>query len=411
VKPTEASNPEPISAGRRVCFVYKEDYPWDVRVEKILTTLAKAGYVMSLVCRNTKRLPRRETGDGFKIYRLPMAPAFLGRFGALISVPFYFNPFWFFWLWRYVRLTSPDLIIVRDLPLMPIGILVSRLAGCQIVFDMAECYPEMYASTMQFSDNKILKFLFKNPTFAGWMERFSFRNADRVFVMIEESRDRLVRRGAPPDRITIVSNTPSINGISLHPVTDRSDELRLLYVGFVTRIRGLDNVLRGIRTYLDSSPNPARIIFDVVGIGGALPDYRRLCRQLDLEEHVTFHGWCTQDIVDDLYDRSDVGVLTYHVCSHWNHTIPNKLFDYMQAGMPVLATDVVPIKRIVEEIDCGVVFSDNDADGCAKCLKALCDPTRRSAMSERGTEAIRTRYNWEADTTRMQTAISSLPPS
>ncbi len=409
MKKTESSSLQHAATDQRVCFVYKEDYPWDVRVEKILTTLAEAGYEMSLVCRNNKRLPLRETGEGFEIHRLPVPPAFLGRLGTLVSVPFYFNPFWLFWLWKYTRRIRPQVMIVRDLPLMPIGIMVSRLLGCRIVFDMAECYPEMYASTMQFSDNKLAKFIFKNPTFAGWVEKFSFRHADHVFVMIEESRDRLIRRGAAPDRVTIVSNTPSVDGINLHPITDQTDELRLLYVGFVTRIRGLDNVLYGIRSYLDVTPDPARIVFDVVGIGGALSDYRLLSQKLDLADRVTFHGWCEQSVVDDLYERSDVGVLTYHVCSHWNHTIPNKLFDYMQAGMPVLATDVLPIKRIVEDIGCGMVFSDNDAAGCAECLTALCDPSRRSAMSKRGTTAIRATYNWEADTTRMRTVISNLP--
>ncbi len=403
------SQPETNSAtGQRICFVYKEDYPWDVRVEKILKTLSAAGHDLSLICRNTKRLAREEQTEEFSIHRLPALSALGGKLANLFSIPFYFNPFWFYWMLRYTRAIKPQVLIIRDLPLMPLGILVGKIVGARVIFDMAECYPEMYASTMQFSDNKLVKFLFKNPGFAGLMEKFSFRHAAHVFVMIEESRDRLIRLGADPDRITIVSNTPSTMGTE-KPRRHGADEvLRLLYVGFVTRIRGTDNVLHGLRAYLDSQENPVKVEFDVIGIGAALSGYRELCHELDLDDHVNFHGWCSQEFVDELYDRSDVGVLTYHVCSHWNHTIPNKLFDYMLAGMPVLATNVGPIKRIVEDVECGLIFNDNDADGFAQCLAALTDAELRNRMAGQGTEAVTRQYNWEVDTARMLEALKGV---
>ena len=396
------------SADERICFVYKEDFPWDVRVEKILRTLSDAGYEMSLICRNNKRLPRRENESGFDIFRLPHLPGFGGRLNNLLSIPFYFNPFWFFWIWNYSRSIKPKIMIVRDLPLMPLSILVGKILGIRVVFDMAECYPEMYASTLQFSDSKISKRVLKNPGFARVMEKFSFRHGDHVFVMIEESRDRLLRIGANPEKITIVSNTPSPVGTEQPRRHEASDVLRLLYVGFVTRIRGIDNVLHGLRAYLDTQNTPARIEFNVVGIGAALSDYRQLCRELKLDDHVKFHGWCSQDEVDDLYSSSDIGVLTYHVCSHWNHTIPNKIFDYMLAGMPVLATDVVPVKRIVESVGCGMIFRDYDAEAFAHCLARLADAELRNQMAAQGTEAIVSQYNWEVDTVRMLRALASL---
>jgi len=399
------------STGKRVCFVYKEDYPWDVRVEKILLALSAAEYKMSLVCRNTKRRSRQETTANFDIFRLPALPGFLGKLGSLLSTPFYFNPFWLFWMWYYARSIKPQLIIIRDLPLMPLGIVIGKLLGIRIIFDMAECYPEMYASTMKFSNAKVGKFVLKNPGLARMMEKFSFRHASHIFVMIEESRDRLIRLGADPAKITIVSNTPTNEGVDATPNEGQYGLLRLLYVGYVTRIRGIDNVLHGLRAYLDGCDNPVRIQFDVVGIGAALTYYRQLCKELQLESHVTFHGWCEQEIVDELYASSDLGILTYHVCSHWNNTIPNKLFDYMQAGMPVLATDVVPIKRIVEEEGCGMIFPDNDATSFAACLEVLSDPARRIAMGLNGIKAVKNRYSWEIDTTRMLGSLSGLSPN
>ncbi len=397
-------------ANRRSCFVYKEDYPWDVRVEKILLTLRSAGHEVSLLCRNTKRLPSRESTPDFEIHRLPVIPMIGRRLNDLLSLPFYFNVFWFYWVWRTMRLTDADDVVIRDLPLMPLAIVAGKLTGARVVFDMAECYPEMYASTLQFSDAKLGKFILKNPWFAGRMERFAFRHADLILVMIEESRERLVRLGASPDKVIIVSNTPPRSAASHPREHQTSDELRLLYVGFVTRIRGIDTILRGLQRYRELHPEGPKVRLDVVGIGAALDANRRLCNELGLQDRVTFHGWASHETVDHLYRHCDIGLLTYHVCSHWNHTIPNKLFDYMAAGLPVLTTDVVTISRIVRDIGCGVVFGDNDYDACAAGILMLSDEDQRRDMGRRGQKAVESKFNWEADSAKLVEALGSLSP-
>ena len=391
----------------KICFLYKEDYPWDVRVEKIVKTLAAADHEVTLVARNLKRRPRLESAEDFTIRRLPAWPGPFRRLDGAFSVPLFFNPVWFATLARAVRESGASVIIVRDLPLMPLAIGVGAALGCRVVFDMAECYPEMYRSIVSFSRRRLRSWLTKNPAFASWMERFSVARSSHVMVMIEESRDRLLRMGFDAGKISIVSNTPART--TRLPRTHEGDStLRLLYVGFVTRIRGLNNLIHGIRAYVDAYPDGPRVEFDAVGKGAAIDEYRTLAERLGVASQVRFHGWCEQDFVDELYARSDVGVLTYRFCPHWNHTIPNKLFDYMQAGMPVLATDVRPIRRIVEEVGCGVVFPDGDAQACGEAIARLTDAAVRAELGRRGHAAVEDRYNWEHDGAELLRVIDQL---
>ncbi len=389
----------------RVCFVYKEDYPWDIRVEKLLHFFRDEGHPISLVCRNLKNLPRREQAEGIDIWRLPSF-AGLGKLGSLMSVPFFLHPIWFFGILNAVRRSHSELIVVRDLPLMPTALAVGRLTGTKVLFDMAECYPEMYASTLQYSGNSLAKRIVKNPGFAAFLEKFCVDRADMTFVMIEESQDRLVARGCDPARIRIVSNTPPRVE---RPVLDggTADVMRIFYVGFITRIRGIDNALHGLRAYLDRPGEKPRVIMDLIGKGAATEEFKRLARELDLEDHVNFRGWCSHEEVAESFAASDVGLLSYHVCSHWNHTIPNKLFDYMVAGMPVLATDVIPIQRIVHETDCGVICRDNDPESFADALAELSDPDRRRQLSTNGYEAVERKYNWTEDCGRIRAVMES----
>ena len=181
-------------------------------------------------------------------------------------------------------------------------------------------------------------------------------------------------------------------------------------MGFVTEIRGIDLAIRGINVLHSRRPD-IKLKFDIIGIGAAVPDLKDLMAQFGLEELVTCHGWCDHDFVDELYEQCNVGVLTYQNCPHWNHTIPNKLFDYMLAGYPVLATTVKPIARIVKATGCGVICDDESPESVANALELLIDPENRQEMGLAGQKAVVDRYNWEADAEVMLSAIRKLSPT
>ena len=253
----------------KVCFVYKEDYPWDIRVEKMLHFFRDENHTISLVCRNLKCLPSREYSEGVEIWRLPAVPKIFRFLNRLSSTPFFGNPVWAVRILQCIWSNKSELLVVRDLPLMPLAIFYGKLLKVRVIFDMAECYPEMYASTLRFSDNILARRLTKNPSIAGIIEKFCVKHSDMTFVMIEESLNRLISLGCSPRRIRIVSNTPSKVG----PTKESSrlhDSVRLFYVGFVTRIRGIENALRGIRAYLDRPGERAEILLEVIGVGPAL---------------------------------------------------------------------------------------------------------------------------------------------
>ena len=144
-------------------MIYDGDYPWDVRVEKFLTALGEAGHETTLVARNKEGRPRREKLGDIDIFRLPNA----GRFETLASFPAFFHPTWLQSVWRAARECRPERIIVRDLPLAPLGIWIGRRLSCPVLIDMAEPYPLALRSNWQFDRLGGLDHLIRNPRFAG----------------------------------------------------------------------------------------------------------------------------------------------------------------------------------------------------------------------------------------------------
>src|SRR5690606_14993889 len=195
---------------------------------------------------------------GVRVHRLPKFN-FLPRFiRLLLNAPVFFNPFWLYLLFIIVRRTRSDLIIVRDLPLMMAGIIVGKLTGAKVVFDMAECYPEMYRSSMEAVKVSFLTKIVKSPRLAEFYERISVNWCDHVFVMIEESKSRLMSMGVGENKITIVSNTPIIGSSTLEPKVHHGEALSIIYVGFLTRIRGLDLLIKAVRRFVDSAEGSAQ---------------------------------------------------------------------------------------------------------------------------------------------------------
>ena len=125
------------SRGLSICKIWDADYPWDIRVEKVSTSLVEAGHSVHLICRNAARRPRHEAQGGFVIHRLPSIPRILGPAHSACNFPHPFNPVWAHAIGRAVRDVRADLIFVRDLPLAVPAALIGRRRSIPVVFGQA----------------------------------------------------------------------------------------------------------------------------------------------------------------------------------------------------------------------------------------------------------------------------------
>ena len=391
-----------------VLLLWDADYPWDIRVEKVTETLMDHGVVMHVLARNRKRWPRRDQVGRLFIHRLPALPRWLGPLNDMVSFPAFVNPLWARSTLKTGREIGTDLIIVRDLPLAPLALWVGRRLGVPVVLDMAEAYPEMIRNVWLFGPWKLRNVLLRNPRLAERVERYVIRRIDRILVVVEESRDRLISLGVDPARITIVSNTPEPG--RFRPATSvgsSNPTLRTTYVGLLGYSRGLEVAIRGIAAYRDQGGHAT---LELYGTGKAESKLKALTRDLRLEERVGFHGWLDNRDLPRVMAEADVCVVPHRVCGHWQATIPNKLFDYMAAGRPVLVSDVKPMARVVGRTGAGLIFRDNDPADFARCLGLLADPGLRQELGAQGRKAVETEYRWEHDASRLVNAIRELIP-
>jgi glycosyltransferase involved in cell wall biosynthesis len=391
-----------------ICKVWDADYPWDVRVEKVAGSLGRE-HEVHLVCRNGKRQPAYELRDGLHIHRLPVMSWLPSRLHAALGFPAFFNPMWIHAIWRTARRQRAGAIVVRDLPLALTAALVGRVLRIPVVLDMAENYPAMIRDVWDAGRARFGDRLVRNPRLIGAVERLALRLVDHVLVVVEESRDRLAAMGVPAVKMSVVMNTPSIGrGQELQAIggerrdAGHPDDLAIAYLGLLEAPRGLGTAIQAMREVRRRRPR-ARLV--VIGSGRDEGLFREQARQAGVTDCVEFLGWLEYRQALSVLTRCDVGLVPHHATASWQTTIPNKLFDYMSLGKPVIVSSVRPTERIVTEERCGLVYADQDAAALAEAIVSMGDPAVREACGRRGREAIVRRYNWEADERRLLGAI------
>ena len=381
-----------------ICKVWDADYPWDIRVEKVIHSLTTAGHLVRLVCRNQGRRITHERNGSLSIHRLSSLPHFLGPANTVWNFPFPFNPVWIATIGRAIRENRANLVLVRDILLAPSAAMLARTHRIPVVLDMAENYPGMLEDRQKYTPTTLLGRAIRHPAFAKAIERLTIRTVHHIIVVVEESRDRLVRLGVPPGRISIVSNTPLLDRWSLQAGAGASPQpvarVKLVYLGNLDGSRGVDTAIRAVAR-LEATGHRAHLF--VIGDGPSKAHLQHLTRTLNVADRVNILGRLPFSEVQAIMAASDIGLIPHYATDAWNATIPNKLFDYMLLGMPVVVSDAKPTARIVRTENCGEVYRAGDDTDLARCIVSLEDQDARCRMGSNGRNAVQRVYNWNND--------------
>jgi len=394
----------------RILYVYDGDWPKGAtRVEKETRSLAEAGHQVLLVARNTDGAPRRERNAWMEIQRLPHVG--IRSLNYAINFPLFLNPVWLWTIWRAAWRFDAERIVVADLPLALSALWIGWLEGLPVDYDMAEVYPEFLRARWEVDQMRWSDRLVRSPQAAGWMERVVLRHIRNVFVVSDESAARCRRLGVPNGRIFVVGNTPEHPDRLAAPAPP-PDDLKpwaprpvILFVGILIADRGVMKAVEAMPRVLEQVPDA---VLAVVGDGTDRPNVERLVRELRLERSVAILGWQPHAALPGYYQQAQVGLVPFLDSSHIRITLANKLFDYMAAGLPVVAVDVPPMRRILDETGAGLLYPPGDTRGLSdQIIRLLQDADLRRSLSERGRRAVATKYRWSEDARVFVSAVNA----
>ena len=376
----------------KILMLLESDFPPDIRVENEITSLAASGHEVHIACYSHKKhfdLPENLPFTIHKKY-IPRL-RYKSSVGALKS-GYYFR-FWKKFLGDILTSYAFDAIHIHDLPLARIGHEVSQKHGWMCILDLHENWPALLAIS---THTRTLpgKLLCSIPQWEKY-ERYYAEKADRVIVVVDEAKDRLVSMGIPPQKVAVVSNTLNRELFSFPVQHKDPDYITLVYGGGVNFHRGLQYVIRALPSIREKIQN---IRLWIIGGGNYLENLRRLAESLKVDGAITFWGWKSQQELLELISGGNYALIPHIRSPHTDATIPHKIFQYMYAGIPIIASDCLPLKRILEETGTGVCFRDRDPDSFAETFLALHrNEEFLKQVPENGKKWVNIKYNWDMD--------------
>jgi glycosyltransferase involved in cell wall biosynthesis len=221
---------------------------------------------------------------------------------------------------------------------------------------------------------------------AGALETAGGRMFDGVIAAVPE-----IARRFPEGKTAIVRNYPILEELTAEdalPYTERPP--LACYVGSITRVRGVSEMVSAVQSLPE-------------GLGAELllggPFYPAgLREEVGEPERVHVTGYLSRPEVAHWLGRSRVGLVVLHPVGQYLESYPTKLFEYMAAGLPVIASDFPVWKAIVDEAGCGLTVDPYDVGALAEALEwMLTHPSEAEAMGERGRAAVRERYSWAGE--------------
>ena len=390
-----------------VLYVYQGDWPRNAtRPLKQTKALAAAGHRVHLLSGNPHGKERLTEEQWLSVERLPSFGS--PRLHRIFGFPVFVNPVWVFAIFVAARRCKADCIIVVDLPIAAAAVAVGRLRGIPVHFDVADVYP------VGMRDSRIehpgwVGRITRNPALAEAIERFVIHRVATVFAVSAESRDRFIKLGMRPDRVVLVGNTPE-NLAELaqqyplpRDIADWAGRPYMLFIGNLLPSRGLPEAVEAVAIVRHEIPE---FCFVIVGDGREAPVLGTMIRERNLERHVRLVGWKPMDAHPPYYSNAALGVLPFRPTQHICITLANKLFDYMGASLPVLASDVPPMRRVIEETGCGILVQPKDPAALAQAIIRLVrDPALRRSLGDAGRRAVEGKYSWAEDRRRFLAAI------
>jgi hypothetical protein len=216
--------------------------------------------------------------------------------------------------------------------------------------------------------------------------------AGRVFTAIVPATPHIARR-FPKLRTHLVQNFPSLEELSADitsPYTERP--LAFVYIGSVAMVRGAREMVQAIGLL-------NRTVTATLHIAGGV-DVASLEAELrDLEgwNHVRFHGWIDRPAVKRLLDDARAGLVVLHPIRNYLDSQPIKMFEYMAAGLPVIASDFPLWRHLLGEATRNAILVDPlDTQRIAAAMKWILDhPTEAEVLGRSGQQAVTARYNWQ----------------
>lgn len=272
---------------------------------------------------------------------------------------------------------NADIYHIHDPELLPVAYRLKR-KGKKVIYDSHEDLPRQISYK-----NWIPNILQKPFSFISEMvENFYAKRMDGIVTVSAYIKQRFDKIH---NKVVVCHNYASLSEFGEKPIWNEQKRIHVCYVGAISLIRGINNII--------VASQKAGVTLEIAG-----PIISKELRNQLKVNNVIYHGYADRDKVKNIFSNSYAGLVTFLPAPNHNNANPNKLFEYMAGGIPVIASNFTPWKTIIEENKLGIAVNPESIVEITNAITYL-DQNKAIAkqMGENGRKAFEEKFNWNIE--------------
>jgi len=351
----------------KICHLTSVHSRYDARIfQKQCLSLAKSGYSVYLIVADGNG---DEIKDGIHIYDVGKPSARLKRMTKTTQA-----------IYNKAIELNADIYHLHDPELLPCGLKLKKRKK-KVIFDSHEDVPRQITSSkayIPFFVRKIISILYS---------RYEKRVLKKLDAVISVSPDIVERLQKANHNVVMITNYPIINEIIENTETP---ENAICFAGLISPLWRHIDILEAL-SFLDD------VAYNLAGPADA--KYLKKLQKNSSWKHVNFVGRLPRNEVFDFIRASAVGMALCDYVEEVGYNVGTlgntKLFEYMQAGVPIICTDFILWKQIIDEEKCGICVNPNNVKNIVDAIEyILSNSEKAKEMGKAGQNAVKEKYNW-----------------
>ncbi len=353
----------------KVCHLTSAHPDGDIRIfHKECVSLSKAGFEVYCVVTDTKE--RTESG----VHIRTVIREKKGRFNRIISTV---NA-----VYRKAIEIDADIYHLHDPELLRIALKLER-RGKKVIYDAHEDVPK------QLMDKHWIPSLIRS-TISRLFSKYESYVSRRISGVISVTERICSRFKTYNPNVELVANYPLINEANQLAALDLEKvPNQLCYVGGIFPTRGALELVKAVE----------RLDVKLELAGTFSPEsFEQILKDEKGWKNVNYLGQVGRETILRVLKTSMLGVVTLHPTQSYIESLPIKMFEYMSAGLPVIASNFPEWEKIIYDSECGVCVDPLSSDQTANAIKEMLDnPEKAMKMGENGKKAFYEKYNWSIE--------------
>jgi len=362
---------------KRIIISVTSDLCTDQRVHKTAITLQQMGFEVLLLGRMLPdSLPIERT---YKYKRLSLI------FKKEVWFYIEYNIRIFFFL----LFSKSDLYLANDLDTLLPNFLISKLKSKPLVYDSHE----MFCEGPELQGRKFVQSVWRT------IEKWILPKLKHTYTVSQSIADNYNKQYNT--NFQIIRNIPKLE-VKRKKVEKLqfNDKKIILYQGVMNPGRGLKEIITAM-PFIDSA------VLLIIGFGKVEDELKELVVKIGVEDKVFFFGKVSFEYLFFYTKQADIGLLLERPLGlSFKYALPNKLFDYIHAELPIIASPLLEIKRIMDENEIGVIIENYNPKYLADIINIMLNNLEKRKVWKANMAKVKQELNWEKESEKLNKIFS-----